>query len=78
MRKGRAVCSAVGGIILVRPAAMAGPIDRWYPAHAFLRVHGTRDRAISEIDQIAKSGRLRYLHNIGSAAQMRTIVFLAA
>ena len=78
MRKGRAVCSAVGGIILVRPAAMLGPIDRWHPAHALLRGSGTRDRAISETDQIAKPGMLRHLRNIGSAAPMRAIVFLAA
>ena len=68
----------VSRIILVRPAAMVGPIDRWHPARAFLRVSGTRDRAIPEIDQISKPWMLRHLRNIGSAAQMRTIIFLAA
>jgi hypothetical protein len=55
----------------------SGP-STWYPAHAFLRVSGTRNRAIPEIDQIPKPWMLRHLRNIGSAAQMRTIIFLAA
>jgi hypothetical protein len=71
VHKGRAVCSAVGGIMFGGPAAMVEPIDRERMARAFLTASGTRARAASEIDRISK-------RKIDSPAQTRGILFLAA
>ena len=70
MHKGRAVCSAVGGIMFGRFAAMVEPIDHQRIARAFLLANHNRDRAasVAEIPQ----------HKIDRPAQMRGMLFLAA
>jgi hypothetical protein len=70
VHKGRAVCSAVGGFMFVRPAAMVEPIDHERIARAFLLANDNRDRAasVAEIPQ----------RKIDRPAQTRGMLFLAA
>ena len=70
MHKGRAVCSAVGGIMFGRRAAMVEPGDERM-ARAFPTAGATRDHATSAIDKIPN-------RKIDAPAQMRGMLFLAA
>jgi hypothetical protein len=70
VHKGRAVCSAAGGIMFGRRVAMVEPGDERM-ARAFPTVTDTRDHATSAIDKIPK-------RKIDAPAQMRGMLFLAA
>jgi hypothetical protein len=70
VHRGRAVCSAAGEFMFVRPVAMVEPIDHERIASAFLMANDNRDRAASlaEIPQL----------KIDSPAPTRGMLFRAA
>ena len=71
MHKEHAVCSAAGGTMFGRRAAMVEPIDHERMARGFPTASATRDRATSAIDETPK-------RKIDSPARMRGMFFLAA